>query len=84
RDGKGRTTHYVFEPGTFIPVAQGVMNHIEEMLHQPSYDFPYDIDGDPVWQHQPTPKSFDTLNWHQCDQLGTLSEVTDKGGKLVW
>ena len=83
REGKGRTTHYVFEPGTFVPVAQGVMNHIEEMLHQPRYAFPYDFDRDPVWQHKPTPKPFDDIEWHQCDQLGTSSGITDKDGKLT-
>jgi len=84
RDGKGRTTHYVFEPGTFIPVAQGVMNHIEEMLHQPSYDFPYDIDRDPVWQHKSTPKSFDSFGWYQCDHLGTPLELTSTKGRVEW
>ncbi|RII77779.1 RHS repeat domain-containing protein, partial [Pseudomonas monteilii] len=80
----GRTTHYVFEPGTFVPVAQGVMNHIEEMLHQPRYAFPYDIDRDPVWQHKPTPKPFDTFGWYQCDQLGTPMEATGVSGQILW
>ncbi|WP_170978853.1 RHS repeat-associated core domain-containing protein [Pseudomonas asiatica] len=84
RDGKGRTTHYVFEPGTFVPVAQGVMNHIEEMLHQPHYDFPYAIDRDPVWQQKPTPKPFDALGWYQCDQLGTPMETTGASGQILW
>lgn len=84
RDGKGKTTHYVFEPGTFVPVAQGVMNHIEEMLHQPSYDFPYNINRDPVWQEKPTPKPFDTLGWYQCDQLGTPMETTGASGQVFW
>ncbi|SMF32954.1 MULTISPECIES: RHS repeat-associated core domain-containing protein [unclassified Pseudomonas] len=84
RDGKGQTTHYVFEPGTFVPVAQGVMNHIEEMLRQPNYHFPYDIDRDPVWQHKPTPKPFDALVWYQCDHLGIPMEVTDANAKIAW
>ena len=84
REGKGRTTHYVFEPGSFIPVAQGVMNHIEEMLHQPRYAFPYDVDRDPVWQHKPTPKPLDALCWYQCDHLGTATELTSSDGKIQW
>ncbi|WJD72707.1 RHS repeat-associated core domain-containing protein [Pseudomonas asiatica] len=84
RDGKGRTTHYVFEPGTFVPVAQGVMNHIEEMLHQPAYSFPYDIDRDPVWQRKPMPKPFDALSWYQCDHLGTAMELTSNDGNVQW
>lgn len=84
RDGKGQTTHYVFEPGTFVPVAQGVMNHIEEMLRQPNYNFPYDIKRDPVWQHKAMPKAFDALGWYQCDHLGTPMEVTLRDGNVAW
>ncbi|MFY1033183.1 RHS repeat-associated core domain-containing protein [Pseudomonas asiatica] len=84
RDGKGRTTHYVFEPGTFIPVAQGVMNHIEEMLHQPHYDFPYTISRDPVWQHKLRLKPFDGFAWYQCDHLGTPMDIMDENGKVIW
>jgi len=82
RHGKGQTTHYVFEPGTFVPVAQGVMNHIEEMLHQPNYDFPYDVERDPVWQQKTAPKPFDTLDWYQCDHLGTAMELTSDEGLI--
>ncbi|MBK4995777.1 RHS repeat protein [Pseudomonas sp. S37] len=84
RNGKGRTTHYVFEPGTFVPVAQGVMNHIEDMLHQPNYEFPYNIDRDPVWQYMPVPQSFDAFDWFQCDQLGTPIEITSQSGEVIW
>ncbi|MCX2683927.1 hypothetical protein OO306_00005, partial [Pseudomonas sp. DCB_AW] len=82
RDGKGQTTHYVFEPATFVPVAQGVLNHIEEMLYQPAYNSPYDMDRDPVWQHKPKPKPLDGFAWYQCDQLGTPLDVTNCGGKI--
>ncbi|MCX2683930.1 RHS domain-containing protein [Pseudomonas sp. DCB_AW] len=84
RDGKGRTIHYVFEPGTFIPVAQDVMNHIEEMLHQPSYDFPYDVAQDPVWQRKPMPKPSHTFAWYHCNHLGTPMEKTDDVGNIFW
>jgi len=84
RDGKGQTTHYVYEPGTFVPVAQGVMNHIEEMLHQPNYDFPYDVERDPVWQQKSAPKPFDTRAWYQCNHLGTPMELTSKNGQVEW
>ncbi|WP_192811608.1 RHS repeat-associated core domain-containing protein, partial [Pseudomonas monteilii] len=84
REGKGRTTHYVFEPGSFIPVAQGVMNHIEEMLHQPNYEFPYNVDSDPVWQQQPAPRSIEKVDWYQCDHLGTPKELTNDFGHIAW
>ena len=47
RDGKGHSTHYVFEPGTFVPVAQAVSNHVVELIPQPVYVFPYDIENAP-------------------------------------
>ena len=84
RDGKGQTTHYVFEPGTFVPVAQGVMNHIEEMLPQPNYDLPYHVDRDPIWKNKSTPKTFDSFNWYQCDHLGSAIELTSNDGLLQW
>lgn len=31
----GSTTHHVFEPGTFIPVAQAVTNTVLNLLPQP-------------------------------------------------
>ncbi|MFK0310268.1 RHS repeat-associated core domain-containing protein [Pseudomonas sp. NPDC090233] len=84
REGQGQTTHYVFEPGTFIPVAQGVMNHIEEMLRQPNRDQMYDASQNPVWTHNPLAKTFDSLGWYQCDHLGTPMELTDNDGKQGW
>ena len=84
RDGKGHTTHYVFEPGTFVPVAQAVSNHVAELMLQPVYVFPYDIDKDPVWQHKPVPKPFDAFAWYQCDQFGTPMEVTGEDGEIAW
>ncbi|WP_236223328.1 RHS repeat-associated core domain-containing protein, partial [Pseudomonas asiatica] len=84
REGKGHTTHYVFEPGTFVPVAQAVSNHVVELLRQPVYVFPYDIDKDPVWLHKPMPKAFDAMAWYQCDQLGTPMELTGEDGEIAW
>ncbi len=80
----GVTTHYVFEPGTFVPVAQAVINSTLDLLPQPTYGDHYDIDRDPVWQHKPTPTPVDTFGWYQCDQLGTPMEVTDTEGQVVW
>ena len=80
----GSTTHYVFEPGTFIPVAQAVANTVLDLLPQPLYGDHYSIDRDPVWQHKPTPRPIDTFAWYQCDQLGTPMELTDGDGDVGW
>jgi hypothetical protein len=76
RAGLGHTTHYVFEPGSFVPVSKQVV----ELIRQPVYVFPYDIDKDPVWRHTPVPTAFEAVAWYQCDQLGTPMEVTDEAG----
>ncbi|ATP50052.1 Rhs family protein [Pseudomonas putida] len=80
----GSTTHYVFEPDTFIPVAQAIINSTLELLPQPSYGDHYSIDRDPVWLHTPTARPVDNFTWYQCDQLGTPMELTDEDGQMAW
>ncbi|SDQ63374.1 RHS repeat-associated core domain-containing protein [Pseudomonas sp. UC 17F4] len=79
-----RLTHYVYEPGTFVPVAQAVEHRSIKLLLEPVYDFPYDIERDPVWQHKPAPTPFDAFAWYQCDHLGTPMELTDEQGEVAW
>ena len=50
----GKTVHYLYEPGTFVPVAQA-------LRHQPSYEGGYDIDEDPLWTHTPQALPIDVL-----------------------
>ncbi|WP_049696376.1 RHS repeat-associated core domain-containing protein [Pseudomonas fulva] len=80
----GSTTHYVFEPETFVPVAQAVINSTLDLLPQPTYGDHYDIDRDPVWLHKPNPTLVGTFAWYQCDQLGTPMEMTDEDGNIAW
>lgn len=80
----GSTTHYVFEPETFVPVAQAVINSTLDLLPQPTYGDHYDIDRDPVWLHKPNPTLVGTFPWYQCDQLGTPMEMTDEDGNIAW
>ncbi|UVL59531.1 DUF6531 domain-containing protein [Pseudomonas sp. B21-032] len=79
-----RLTHYVYEPGTFVPVAQALEHRSIKLLLEPVYDFPYDIERDPVWQHKPAPAPFDAFAWYQCDHLGTPMELTDEQGEVAW
>ena len=79
-----RTTHYLYEPGTFVPLVQASYEQQIALLPEPSYDGPYDIDQDPVWQHQPQAPAFKALDWYQCDHLGTPLELTDQHGEMVW
>ncbi|KAB0661196.1 hypothetical protein [Burkholderia diffusa] len=53
-DGFGaRTTHYVYEPGSFVPVAQAVREEAIELLDQPEYGDYYRQDEDPLWGPPP-------------------------------
>jgi RHS repeat-associated protein len=84
-DGEaGRTVHYVFEPGTFVPVAQAVRHAPIDLIGLPDYSGEYSLDEDPVWNHKATALPFDALAWYQCDHLGTPQELTDSQGNMAW
>jgi RHS repeat-associated protein len=84
-DGEpGRTVHYVFEPGTFVPVAQAVRHAPIDLMGQPDYSGEYSLDEDPLWNHKSTALPFDALGWYQCDHLGTPQELTDSQGNMAW
>jgi len=80
----GRTVHYIFEPGTFVPVAQAVRHAPINLLGQPDYSGEYSLDEDPLWNHKTTASAFDALAWYQCDHLGTPQELTDPQGNMAW
>ena len=82
--GTGRTVHYLFEPGSFVPVAQAIRHQPIRLLNQPTYSGDYDIDHDPLWNHKPQAHPFDALAWYQCDHLGTPQELTDQHGRVAW
>ncbi|EMD9442626.1 RHS repeat protein, partial [Burkholderia cepacia] len=84
-DGFGaRTTHYVYEPGSFVPVAQAVRDDAIELLDQPDYGDYYRQDEDPLWLPPPPAPPIDNLAWYQCDQLGTPLELTDEQSEIAW
>ena len=80
----GKTVHYLYEPGTFVPVAQALRHQPMRLLAQPSYTGAYDIDKDPLWTHTPQALPIDVLAWYQCDHLGTPQELTDHTGQIAW
>ena len=80
----GKTVHYLYEPGTFVPVAQAMRHQPIRLLAQPNYEGAYDIDQDPLWTHTPQALPIDVLAWYQCDHLGTPQELTDPNGQLAW
>ena len=80
----GKTVHYLYEPGSFVPVAQALRHQPMRLLAQPSYTGAYDIDQDPLWTHTPQALPIDVLAWYQCDHLGTPQELTDHTGQIAW
>ncbi|QJI41764.1 RHS repeat protein [Pseudomonas sp. ADAK2] len=80
----GRTVHYVFEPGSFVPVAQAVRHAPINLAGQPDYSGEYSLDEDPLWNYKVSAPAFDALAWYQCDHLGTPQEMTDPQGNMAW
>ncbi len=82
--GAGRTVHYLYEPSSFVPVAQAMRHQPIRLLAQPTYEGAYNLDDDPLWNHKPTAQPLDVLAWYQCDHLGTPQELTDHKGRIAW
>ena len=81
----GRTVHYLYEPGSFVPVAQALRKAPIRLYKEPDWsNRPYDIDQDPLWQQAASPQPFDAIAWYQCDHLGTPMELTDHNGDVAW
>ena len=78
-DGFGAcTTHYVYEPGTFVPVAQALRADAILLPDEPRYGAHYLRDNDPLWLPPPPAPAIDSLARYQCDHLGTPQVLTDR------
>lgn len=80
----GRIIHYLYEPGSFVPVVQAIRLGNMSLHKQPVYSDHYRLDEDPLWATQPEPEPFSELLWYQCDHLGTPQELTNQQGEIVW
>jgi RHS repeat-associated protein len=85
-----RTTHYIYEPNSFVPMIQASRQGRIQLLPTPDYgrfrrgEAQYDIDQDPVWHYQAKAQPFDAVAFYQCDHLGTPQELTDMNGEIAW
>ncbi|CAI8778563.1 MULTISPECIES: RHS repeat-associated core domain-containing protein [Pseudomonas] len=80
----GRTVHYIYEPGTYIPVAQALRHQPIILMGQPDFSGEYQLEDDPLWNHVPVALPIDVLSWYQCDRMGTPLELTDQNGEIAW
>ncbi|MEN8639315.1 RHS repeat-associated core domain-containing protein [Pseudomonas sichuanensis] len=81
----GCTVHYLYEPGSYVPVAQALRKSPIRLHKQPDWSLrEYDFDQDPLWHTEVKPQAFDAIAWYQCDHLGTPMELTDEQGNVAW
>lgn len=57
----GRTVYYIFEPGTFNPLAQALTHGSINLVGLLSYDEDSSLDEDPLWNHSAVWPSIDVL-----------------------
>lgn len=59
------TTHYVFEPGSFVPLLQAKTRQRIPLIPTPDWsERDYDIDADPLWTYSPEPQPFEQLYYY--------------------
>ena len=86
----GQNTHYLFEPGTFEPLAQfqtaspiGI-----EREDKPAEPYSYDPETDPLLKIPPEPQGQSEaqpeLVYYQLDHLGTPIAAHNTKGETVW
>ncbi|MDZ4021612.1 RHS repeat-associated core domain-containing protein [Pseudomonas sichuanensis] len=81
----GRTVHYLYEPDSFVPVAQALRKSPIRLHKVPDWSQrEYDFDQDPLWHTDVKPVPFDAMTWYHCDHLGTPMELTDEQGNVAW
>ena len=81
----GGATQYVYEPESFVPMAQYVTAAQVEGISTPEWSSaePYTPENDPL-QRLPERRSNARLFYYHCDQIGTPLSMTDEAGEVVW
>ena len=86
----GQNTHYLFEPGTFEPLAQfQTVSPIGiEREDKPAEPYGYDPETDPLLKIPPEPQGQSEaqpeLVYYQLDHLGTPIAAHNAKGEVVW
>ena len=79
------TTHYLYEPDGFVPLAQYVTTQPVVGLPTPQWRATdrYTPEADPL-QRKPERMADAHLLYYHCDQVGTPLLMTDEAGEVVW
>ncbi|MEN8642901.1 RHS repeat-associated core domain-containing protein, partial [Pseudomonas sichuanensis] len=81
----GRTVHYLYEPDSFVPVAQALRKSPIRLHKVPDWSQrEYDFEQDPLWHTEVKPQAFEAIAWYHCDHLGTPMELIDEQGNIAW
>ncbi|AVG16416.1 hypothetical protein CFN79_11455 [Chromobacterium vaccinii] len=76
--------HYLFEPDSFVPLAQVHTNAIRGVkVPAWSQHNPYDPDKDPLRQAGPEPQAPKAVYYYHTDHLGTPQALTDEQGAIA-
>jgi len=76
--------HYLFEPDSFIPLAQVHTDAIQGVkVPAWSQHNPYDPDLDPLLKAGPEPFAPHAVYYYHTDHLGTPQALTDEQGRLA-
>ncbi len=82
-DGE-RGTHYIYEPGTFVPLAQYVTEPVEGIATPVWKSTDRYVPEDDPLQKVPERRADAKLFYYHCDQIGTPQLLTDGDGDVVW
>ncbi|WP_333998851.1 RHS repeat-associated core domain-containing protein [Burkholderia cepacia] len=79
-----RGTHYIYEPATFIPLAQYVAEPVGGIATPEWTSTDRYVPEDDPLQKVPERRSNARLFYYHCDQIGTPQWLTDDYGDVVW
>ncbi|WP_240674382.1 RHS repeat-associated core domain-containing protein [Burkholderia stabilis] len=77
-------THYIYEPGTFVPLAQYVAEPVVGIATPEWKSTDRYVPEDDPLQKVPERRADATLFYYHCDQIGTPQLLTDDDGDVVW
>ncbi|WP_241026402.1 RHS repeat-associated core domain-containing protein [Burkholderia sp. Se-20378] len=79
-----RGTHYIYEPGSFVPIAQYVAEPVQGIATPMWQSTDRYVPEDDPLQKVPERRTEVKLFYYHCDHIGTPQFLTDDDGDVVW